>query len=349
MAKQRENLRRRPHSAENAKVAMESPIVQEDLPLPVVHYPNHYGTFIGFSHNSTADPVLCSCCESAVRNYFYLRPVASPLNSNPLRMAPLDSFNFPDSFARASLGKQEDPIRSLHFESRICHRCQIAIPSLHYCSAMYGGEFKQAFGWYINQTIFRAGVHRSLLICLPNVCPPDIQKLIYTLNVDGQERNRLAQVLLTRPSEASRSELRRLEKAIPKLRRKIWNIFENETRREFGMARIGEGWVSENILFQIVTRLFSGHECLRHSRPPWLEGLELDIFIPDERIAFEYQGQQHFYPVNHWGGREALEALRTRDARKAELCHLHGILLIPFDFTEPLTEQHIRLRIQIDR
>lgn len=340
---------KRPHPAEDAEVALGSPVVQENLPLHLVHYPNHYGTFIGFSPCPTAEPILCSCSESAVDNYLRLRPADLPLNSNPLRMAPLDSFNFPDSLSKVSLGKRADPMSSLRFESRICHRCQLATPSLRYCSPMYGGEFKQSFGWYINQSIFRSGVDRSLLTCLPDVCPPDTQELITTLRVDTERRNRLAETLQTDPSEESRNELQRLEEAIPKLRRKIWNIFENETRREFGVRSIGEAWVSENILFQIVKRLFPDRECLRHLRPSWLEGLELDIFISEEKIAFEYQGQQHFYPVKHWGGRNALDALRKRDARKAELCRFQGVLLLPIDFTEPLTEQHIRLRIESER
>jgi hypothetical protein len=41
--------------------------------------------------------------------------------------------------------------------------------------------------------------------------------------------------------------------------------------------------------------------------------------------------------------------LRKRDARKAELCRFQGVLLLPIDFTEPLTEQHIRLRIESER
>lgn len=320
--------------------------MQENLPLKLVHYSNYYGTFIAFSSTPTSEPRLCSCSESAVCNYLRLRQKSSLRNTDPLRMAPLDSFNFPDSLAKASLEKQVDPMSWLCFESKICHRCQLATPSLKYCHPMYGGEFKQSFGWYINQSIFRSGVDRSLRTCLPDVCPSDTKKLINKLQNDTEARNQLAEDLLTSPSKDSQNQLQCLQNVLPKLQRKIWNIFENETRREFGVRNIGEAWVSENILFNIVMRLFPDRECLRHLRPSWLEGLELDIFIPEEKIAFEYQGQQHFHPIKHWGGQGALDLLRKRDARKVKLCRRQGVLLFPIDFTEPLTEQHIQGRIE---
>jgi hypothetical protein len=117
---------------------------------------------------------------------------------------------------------------------------------------------------------------------------------------------------------------------------------ENIVRQEFGIRKVGEAWISETILFQIVVRVCSGHDVLFHHRPEWLEGLELDIYIPDMKKAFEYQGIQHYRPIGAWGGQEAFEELRRRDARKALVCKRRGIRLIKVDYTDPLTEQHVR-------
>ena len=121
---------------------------------------------------------------------------------------------------------------------------------------------------------------------------------------------------------------------------------ENMVRQEFGFRKVGESWVSETLLYQIVCQIFEDYEIVRHHRPDWLEGLELDIFLPSKRLAFEYQGQQHFHPVKAWGGQKALEELQARDARKANICEELGIELITVDYTEPLTEDHIRKVLQ---
>jgi hypothetical protein len=214
---------------------------------------------------------------------------------------------------------------------------------------MYGGQFDQAYGWYVSQTRLRFGA--AGVRFLADVYPPEIQELLQRLSKINEASNRLAQEgawKATAPSE-KQTELEQLRKAQSSLGRRISNLFENETRREFEVRGVGEAWVSESILYQIVARQFPESECRRHFRPPWLGGLELDAFIPEENMAFEHQGQQHFYPVERRGGRKALEALQIRDARKAQLCLQRGVLLIAFGFTEPLTEEHVRERIQLVR
>jgi Double zinc ribbon len=132
-----------------------------------------------------------------------------------------------------------------------------------------------------------------------------------------------------------------LRKIASKKKRAFTTKIENIVRQEFGIRNVGEGWVSETILYQIVKRIFIKEEVLRHDRPDWLEGLELDIFVPSLNLAFEYQGQQHFHPIRLWGGSQGLQDLQERDSRKAKLCASCGIDLIAIDYTEPLTEDYI--------
>ena len=53
--------------------------------------------------------------------------------------------------------------------------------------------------------------------------------------------------------------------------------------------------------------------------------IELDIYLPDENIGFEYQGQQHYYDIFAMGSRWHQ---RQRDAEKRKLCLQRGITLI---------------------
>ena len=61
--------------------------------------------------------------------------------------------------------------------------------------------------------------------------------------------------------------------------------------------------------------------------------MELDVFVPSERLAFEYQGRQHYMSVEAWGGEETLERRIERDAEKRSLCSSHGIRLVEVPFT----------------
>lgn len=59
-----------------------------------------------------------------------------------------------------------------------------------------------------------------------------------------------------------------------------------------------------------------------------------DFFIPDRGIMIEYDGIQHFKPIDFFGGYEALEKRRVRDRQKDEWCEKGGIRLIRIKYTD---------------
>ena len=133
-----------------------------------------------------------------------------------------------------------------------------------------------------------------------------------------------------------------------KLQREFQNAIENLVREQFGYPKIGDAWVSETMLFHIVEEIYPDVEIIRHHRPNWLEGLELDIYIPSIKLAFEYQGLQHFQAVEHWGGKEKLEVQKEHDSRKKRICKEKGVRLICVNYDEELTNEYIRKRIMLD-
>ena len=66
---------------------------------------------------------------------------------------------------------------------------------------------------------------------------------------------------------------------------------------------------------------------------PWLKydyPLSLDFYLPDYYIAIECQGEQHFKPVNYFGGASQLKYIKDRDKKKKELCEKYGIRILYF-------------------
>lgn len=127
---------------------------------------------------------------------------------------------------------------------------------------------------------------------------------------------------------------------------KIWRIIENEVRRKFGHKNIGEAWTSETILYYTVKKLFPNYKIYRHYRPGFLEGLELDIFIEEVNIGIEYQGIQHYKPVEHWGGKEALKELKKRDSCKKKLCEAQEVQLVYFKYNEGLSDDFVLTKLK---
>jgi len=138
----------------------------------------------------------------------------------------------------------------------------------------------------------------------------------------------------------------RLWKNFQKQKRMIWNIIENEVREKFGHKKIGEAWTSETILYYIIRSLYPNMTIFRHYRPSFLQGLELDIFIKEFNVGIEYQGIQHFKPVTHWGGKQALEKLQERDKKKKEICNSLGIHLIYFKYNEGLSNELVLKKLR---
>lgn len=122
---------------------------------------------------------------------------------------------------------------------------------------------------------------------------------------------------------------------------------ENIVRVEDGVPRIGEGWVSEAVLKHIVAQALEplGYEVRHRVRPEWLGGLELDIYVPDLSLALEYMGEQHYFPVERFGGEEGLRLVKDRDRRKAEICKKRGVALLLFRYDEPLTSEYVFQRL----
>lgn len=62
--------------------------------------------------------------------------------------------------------------------------------------------------------------------------------------------------------------------------------------------------------------------------------LAFDFFIPSRSLCIEYQGQQHYYPLDYFGGQEIFEGICRRDEIKREFCKQNGIDLLDIPYFE---------------
>lgn len=128
-----------------------------------------------------------------------------------------------------------------------------------------------------------------------------------------------------------------------------WREAENLVRDRLGVPRIGEGWLAEANLLRVVRALFPQHEVLHQASPEWLGRQRFDIFIPELNLAIEYNGQQHYAPIKHFGGQRGFEATQLRDQEKRCKAAEAGVTLIEFRYDENLSLEHVAKRIRAHR
>ena len=75
--------------------------------------------------------------------------------------------------------------------------------------------------------------------------------------------------------------------------------------------------------------------------------MSYDVFISKLNIAIEYQGQQHFEPVDFFGGEMAFEELKKRDVEKAFVSTQNGVKLVYINYWEERSPQLIVDRVGI--
>ena len=68
--------------------------------------------------------------------------------------------------------------------------------------------------------------------------------------------------------------------------------------------------------------------------------------MPSKRLAIEYQGRQHYEPIDFFGGEESFERTKALDRRKRRTCRANGVLLIPWRYDEPLTKEMLTQKLQ---
>ena len=114
---------------------------------------------------------------------------------------------------------------------------------------------------------------------------------------------------------------------------------EDFVRRILGLPRRGERMLKQKEVFALLQKGFAPLEVIQEASPPFLAGLRYDVFIPELRLAVEYQGEQHFRPVEAFGGEEGFLRTVERDRLKAQLSEINGITIEYIRYDEDIVQR----------
>ena len=106
------------------------------------------------------------------------------------------------------------------------------------------------------------------------------------------------------------------EKGCPQCRLKSQTRLFNKLRESFP---------EEELLFEVGSSIIK-----------WIEGQRLDIYFPKYNIAIEYNGIQHYIPVEHFGGEIKFQAQLEYDSLKRQKCKDNNCILfeIKYDYND---------------
>ncbi|MBC1888080.1 hypothetical protein HCA63_06915 [Listeria booriae] len=111
-------------------------------------------------------------------------------------------------------------------------------------------------------------------------------------------------------------------------------------------------WISEELVYTLTKKIYPDYVVIYQHRPFFLKSsnggqMSYDIFISGLDIAIEYQGKQHFEPVDFFGGDEAFLLLKKRDFEKKRLSEENGIRLVYINYWDEITPELIKDRAKI--
>lgn len=120
---------------------------------------------------------------------------------------------------------------------------------------------------------------------------------------------------------------------------------------KYSYTRPSNRWVTEELVYKICKKLFKNkYNVIYQHRPFYLKSniggqMSYDIFITGLNIAIEYQGKQHFEPIDFFGGQKAFENTIQRDKLKKELSIQNNVHLIYINYWEDINEDLIKNKL----
>ncbi|MCB5287914.1 MAG: hypothetical protein LHW64_08915 [Candidatus Cloacimonetes bacterium] len=120
--------------------------------------------------------------------------------------------------------------------------------------------------------------------------------------------------------------------------------YKDQLRSELiSNGTINVKWKNEKSLYLLVKQMYS--DAIYQYKPSFLSPQSFDIYIPSLRLAIEYQGVQHYQPIDFFGGEEAYLQYKLRDEKKRKICKENNILLIEWHYQEIVSKKNLKEKV----
>lgn len=108
-----------------------------------------------------------------------------------------------------------------------------------------------------------------------------------------------------------------------------WLGIDKKIKMSYGEKIINDILINYNILFKHNRSLL---DCTNKSK------LRFDFYLPEYNVCFEYDGIQHFEPIDFFGGEDEFKKTKMRDEIKNLFCNVNNIKLIRFNYKQSIDE-----------
>ncbi len=133
-----------------------------------------------------------------------------------------------------------------------------------------------------------------------------------------------------------------------KYRKKSWK--EYKRKNNISSKRLVKQHVVMNLFREILCSEYVAEESFDWLRSKKGRLMKVDAYFPEFNLVIEYDGEQHYMPVQWYGRKkanaiEAFERQKKRDLMKNQLILNGGLKLIRIKYDEPVTKIHLRKRL----